>query len=315
MTQQLTEALQGGGIPVEALLGYAVISSVPDAPVRHDVLTEAWKDACLPEDLTPDKRPALGVFRSACRSVETRRHSSADIGHRTEVKVDEVVRRKDYAAYQVTRLVRDSESEVIDHPKAMRVIWTPSTGVSVEPLEQSHYDALAGLETRIRQHYSDNLGTVTGAQVREMVARVLGGIGSIPLRSHGGVVFIPARPSVPDTLSAIRDVFEAIGIPGANFITLPMVNADYERRVLEHHYTMSAIDDIDLLIAEVSKHSRSQHTVRVDTMERIARKRGELARAHRTYKDLLSSELEAVSEKIDLLDDGIDYLATREVNT
>jgi hypothetical protein len=306
-----SELLAGGQLPEELLLGYAVISTVPDAPVRHDALYAAWSDARLSLDLVPRQRDPSSVFRAACRSVETRRHTAADIEHRTEVKVDEISRSGGTASYQVTRLVRDVEGQVIEHPKAMRVTWMRGHDqLKIDPLEQDHYTALAPLAGEIQGAFSANKATITGAQVRQMIGAVLfGECSATSLRTGGGVTFVP--PEARSTLDALRSVFEKL-FDSRDLICLPMVDSDYERQAVERHYTLNAVSQIDGLITTAMGHQRSSKSVRLDTLQRMEEQQVKFSATHRKYRELLNSELELVSTKVEMLDDLLGSLAAKK---
>jgi hypothetical protein len=92
-------------------LGKIAMFTLPDEPKSGTDLVRAWGGHGLPMDFLPDKREAVHVFQSACRSVETRRANGS--AKRVEVKVDEVLHNAKECVYQITRLVRGAVRELL----------------------------------------------------------------------------------------------------------------------------------------------------------------------------------------------------------
>jgi hypothetical protein len=142
------------------------------------------------------------VFRSACRSVETRRHTAAT--KRVEVKVDEVLHNAKECVYQITRLVRDEANAVIEHPKAMTLAFDKALG-------KTHRARARGLRRAPRARGRDP-HALQGEHQDDPAqgdprrgARAAAELGAQNLRrKSGGVYFVPAEYLPTDQATRAR---------------------------------------------------------------------------------------------------------------
>jgi hypothetical protein len=229
-----------GSIP---LLGNIAMFTLPDEPQSGTKLVRAWSAHGLPLDFLPDKRTGTDVFRSAARSVETRRHTGQT--KRVEVKVDEVLHNAKECVYQITHLVRDEANAIIEHPKAMTLAFDKALGdFTVRELED--YDTLRGLEDAIRTHFKANTKTVPPKAIRGAVRELLLSIGAQNLRrKSGGVYFVPVdylptdqghsrkrQPTEP-ILDGLTEALTELFGERADFYTIPLVNDEGAREMVE----------------------------------------------------------------------------------
>src|SRR5205085_4934776 len=122
-----------------------------------------------------------------------------------EIKVDEVLNADAECVYQITRMVRDRDRKVIEHPKAMKLTFDKlgqRTGANTDPIsadlyEHTHEDALRGLEDKIRVGYQFNLTTTPGARVRAAVRNTLTEIHATKLRGASGGAYFVKRDRYP----------------------------------------------------------------------------------------------------------------------
>lgn len=306
----IADALKGGVIPAEFLLGFGLAFTVPDRAVSGVKLVRVWgMSGLLDPDLVPRKREPVDAFRVACRSVETRRRNGA--GERTtEVKVDEIVNDPHECVYQITRMVRDKDLRIIEHPKAMRVVYHKAKGtITAEPLDRSTYRLLRGLADGIRAHFEKNATKVTGYKVREAMRRTL--------EQHGATLLKPSLYFAPvdsrEVLFALRDVLDALYSNGdAGMFLFPQVNGDYEREMIEHAFTMNTGAELDEMLADVVNHQKSGQ-IRQDKLDNLFAKHANMQATIERYKGLLNTELASVDEKRGLFMEALENLYAGKV--
>jgi hypothetical protein len=310
---RVAAALRGGTIPPEFLLGYGVVFTVPDTPVPGPKLYRLWGMEGLDPDLIPQNRSPVNAFKNACRSVEQRRAApnvdgtGTPLAAQTEVKVDMVGDLPHSCSYQITHLIRDTDLRVIDHEKSMRVTYLKDSGeIFVEPLDPEHYKLLSGLEQAIRDHFDENVEKVQGSKIRGAIRAYLKQLGGTNARGgSGGFYFVPTDGL--DTLQSIRTVLSNLydDESVASLITLPIVDGDYERTLIEQRFKVNAATEINELLAEVSNYLR-KGTIRQMKLDNLIKARSGLSQSLSRYRELLNSELGEVAEKLALLDEGLE---------
>jgi hypothetical protein len=199
----------GGDITKDMILGFYALFYIPDQPVSATKLRRLWLAEGLDEKLVPKTRRAVNAFQVACRSVETRRHANGS-EKREEIKVDEVKDDANACVYQITRMVRDQDQVVIEHPKAMRITFNKdSENIKAEKLERGHAAALAGIEEDIRNHYEANAKKLPGSKIRTAIRAILDEMGATNVRKKsGGVYFCPKEGQ--GTLESLQAVLKEL---------------------------------------------------------------------------------------------------------
>ena len=120
-------------------LGKLVTYSMPDDPINGPKLVRTWAKHDLDVDDLPDQRAGFHIFQSACRSVESRRHN----GNSVEIKVDEVRHDANECVYQITRMERVKNLDVIEHHKSMTLRYDKALDtISVVELDDYERKAL-----------------------------------------------------------------------------------------------------------------------------------------------------------------------------
>jgi hypothetical protein len=285
-----------GQIP---LLGNIAMFTLPDEPQSGTKLVRAWSAHGLPLDFLPDKRTGTDVFRSAARSVETRRHTGQT--KRVEVKVDEVLHNAKECVYQITHLVRDEANAIIEHPKAMTLAFDKALGdFTVRELED--YDTLRGLEDAIRTHFKANTKTVPPKAIRGAVRELLLMLGAQNLRrKSGGVYFIPAeymepssrkRVSTEPILDGLKGALHDLYGDRADFYTIPLVNDEDARDMVRKHFTINVTQQTDELLQTVVNRVRAGkgRTVRADLVANLWNERRKIAGAIGEFTALVDLE-------------------------
>jgi hypothetical protein len=292
---------EGGAITLDMILGEVVFYTVPDAPVKVAKVRQVMESLGLETERIPEARKAVDVFQDAVRRVEGKRRNGTII----ETKVDPVMEDKSISVYQVTRLVRDTEQRVIEHPKAMRVSFDKTTHViTVEVLETEAAEALSGAEEAIRDYYAANRATLPGQKIRNTIRGYLEDLNAENLRPSGGIYFVARRHH--DELVKLRDFMAELYGDGGLFHLIPLANDETQREMLEKRFlvnTMEAIDEAMKRYADRLKDSSK--TVRKDMIEQAAKDRAALGSKIAEYRELLGFELTSVDQKVQLLDQQI----------
>lgn len=298
----------GGAITEEMILGHIVLFVVPNQPVPATKLARLWKEAGLDTGLIPEDRKAVNAFQVACRSVETRRAMNGS-AKRAEVKVDEVLNDADACIYQVTRLVRDRENRVIEHPKAMRLTFDKSDqSIKTEELEHDAFTALKGLDAEIRDHFDRNAKRVPGAKIRTTVRYLLEQMQAQNLRrGSGGVYFAPRAGH--KVLLGVKHVLDGLYGENADWHLLPCANGESEREMVARHLKLNVLEELAAKLAATREYLKSGKAMRSD---KFARERSEYQRLlalTEDYKALLGTNLAEVDESLNLLQKQLGKLA------
>lgn len=308
----LVAVTPGGDITMDHIIGWVASSRVPDRPVSGAKLLRTWAGHDLDTTLIPQDRQPVHIFQSACRSVETRRVN----GHVTEVKVDEVKQDAIECVYQVTRMVRDRENLVIDHPKAMTVAFDKkSSAISFIPRDHAAYQALKGTEDQIVEHFEKNAKTIPGAKVRNAIRDYLFILGGSNLRKKsGGLYFVPKSKESKKVLDTLGVVLEKLYGDDAELWTLPMADTDTERKLVERHFVLNvnekAEETISKAAAVLARDAKDSY-VRKDVLRNVLSERKQLGEWRDQYAALLHSEVEEANAKFSILDDQIEALVLR----
>lgn len=295
----------GGQITMDMILGFIALCQVPNAPQSVAKLRRLWLAEGLDDTLIPKQRKPVHAFQAACRSVETRRTESLKVH---EVKVDEVLENEKECVYQITRLVRNKDDKLIDHPKAMRLTFNKATGeIEADPLDKKTYRALKGLEDAVREDFERNSNRVPGAKIRRAVRATLRDQHATLIQNKG-VFFVPKAGKI--ALDSIQNVLQGLyGDSGvAEMYVIPCANDEGERQMIARHFQANVTDHIDKLLAEITMRLKSGNEVRKDRRESLVAERLRLNEAVERYRDMLDDKLLVVGEKMRYLDNGLEEL-------
>lgn len=298
----------GGAVKASMIAGYVTMFTVPDDAVGATKLLRTFAALDLDTDLLPPGRRAVNVFQTACRSVAD---SGRTNGSRVaEIVVDEIMDAPHECVYQITRRIRDRENKLIDHPKAIRVTFKKDDESMVfEPLEPSHYKALAGLEDAIREFYDKNATKVPGYKVRAVLRAYMGVMGGTNLRRKaGGVYFLPARAK--ETLDSLKAALDKLYGERSDLHTIPLVNDEGARDMIRKHFTINAVGQIDDLMAKIAEAlgGARERAIRSDFLGNVAERRREITTLKNEYSTLLEGELDDLASKIEDLDEQMEAL-------
>lgn len=295
-----------GDITTEMILGFIALVQVPNKPVSATKLRRLWMIEGLEEKLVPKQRRSADVFMAACRSIETRRGD----GTRTEeIKVDRVLESPDECVYQVTLQVRDKDHKQIDHPKAMRLTYTPADGaIKDEGMgDKKLYKDLKQLADVVRFEFDKNSSKVPGAKVRQAIRSTLAEEMATPVQNKG-VFFVPKAGR--NTLTAIQNVLGSLYGPGdqAEIAVIPLASDEPEKAMVKRNFEETVTEDLNKLIAECSMRLKSDQPVRSDRKANLVAERKRLTVGVARYEDMLDLKMDTVKEQIKLLDDALEEL-------
>ena len=293
-----------GNITMEMILGFYTLVQVPNAPVSAAKLHRLWVMEGLEERLVPQERRAVDVFMRACRSVETRREDSDRV---REIKVDRVLEAPEECVYQITLMVRDKDHRVIEHPKAMRIVYSDGNIIDEALDDKKLYKEMRSLADDIRDHFDKNSTKVPGAKVRAAIRSTLDEHHATRIQNKG-VFFVP-KPGKP-ALDSIQHILDKLYSESrmAELHLIPCANDEGERAMVARHFSANVADEIDGLLAEVSQRLKSEVPVRKDRKASLVGQRKRIGVAVEHYRDLLDTNIDLVDEKIRLLNDGLEEL-------
>jgi hypothetical protein len=303
----------GGNITLDHIMGFYTLFTIPDKPVSTSKLNRLWIAEGLPHELIPHEREAKHNFMQACRSIETRSRNTDSASKRKEIEVDPVTETPDRVVYQITSLVRDKLSEVIDHPKAMRVTYTKADQkIEFKPLDKTTGldDAeLEALAQRIQDRFDADAQMIPGARVRASVRSLMAEMGATNVRKKaGGVYFVPKDGK--STLDGLGNVLKDLWPDDeAELHLIFAANADGERDLVERHFTVNVSDEVDALMAEVADALNSEgRRIRKDRVGNILVQRRVLGEQRERYAELLGTSLDEIENNLDLLDQQLEKL-------
>lgn len=302
-------AVKSGTVTLKMLSGVATLFGVPNKAIDGATLKREWTAEGLNPKLIPDARQAVHVFMAAASSVATgKRGSPTD--RDVEISADLVSHDSTSCVYQITRLVRDRAAQVIDHPKAMTLVFDKATqDISCIPRDPESYLALSGIEEQVREHFQAHTTKVEGSKVRNAVRQTLVESSGTSLRGEsGGAYFIPIKHY--GTVESLQNVLERL-YPDTPCMTVwPVLNTDATRRLIEQHHTIDVREAAEKMVADIHNRMANDGTQRMrrDYVANRINERVTLGRKVREYEALLGGEIAAVNEAMEMLDDQIDKL-------
>lgn len=312
--------MDGTKVKRDKVLGVITISTIPETPVSGSLLKKEWSKEGLDPKLIPDVRKAADTFAQACRSVETRRANGTN-GQQVEVKVDEVSNGPDERIYQITRMVRDQAKQVIDHPKAMKIVLDKAAAeagakaadcIDVQPLDKATFGVLKGLADKVLAYFDKNRTTVPGQKIRNAVRDYFHILGAENMRRNsGGVYFVPT--SGVDTLESLQRVVEALYGGAADLHFWPQLNTKGAQDAVGKHHAINVVNECDEMIATITERLKKKGKVRKDLLTNLMQRRRELGARRKQYVEILGGEQQALAAHFETLDDQIDKLMEQAV--
>lgn len=293
------------------VMGYFTMFSVPDQFVSVSKLGRAWASQGLPSNLIPHSRAAVDTFKNACRSAETRRAGSAN--RVTEVKVDQVQEDNSECVYQVTYMVRDTTQRVIEHPKAMRVVFDKHQEViDFDTLSKRYEQALIPLQEAIQAHYDANAEKVPSHKVRHAIRALMTQIGAVNVRRKaGGIYFVP-KSGRTDVDSLVK-VLDYLYDDEAEAHLIPCASDKYQQEMVQRHFELSVSSEVDETISRVAeKLIGGSRKMRHDAVGNLFARRMELGKLRDKYAAMVGDDLATTNAKLELLDEQLRQLVEKQ---
>jgi hypothetical protein len=298
-------------------LGYLTWFSVPDESIGLRKLKSQLAVQGLPPTLAPKDTKAIHTFKRAMREQEGRRRQGDII---TDTAVAQVTETAWECVYQIARVKRDLEDQVVDYPKALRVTFVKADEeIKFKPLgEVPRADALE-MMSDIQDFYDKNNTKVTGARVRGIVRnylrsepdeqRTIDGLGGENLRGKaGGIYFIPAEHV--EQLKALSSMLEEL-YPGRAYLhAVPMADGASQREIIRRHHIANTRQEIMEAIGEAKSllSADRERALRSDVVANKWAQFRQIQRRAARYNELLKDEQDEITDAATILNKQLDRL-------
>ena len=299
---------------IEQVLGHLVFYGLPETRINYTDLTRAWQtQPLLDRGLLPREPTAAVVFTAACRSLETKRGGGAG---RVEVKVDEALRTPDEVVMQVTFLVRDKSSRLVEHPKAVR--FTLNRHLATIRAERlgggSHHNLTTAdgepvlvpdaqeLIDRVRAYFTQHNQSVGSDVFRAMVRNQLRASSAESVRESGGVYFVPRRHR--PILDALAAIVADLTVGRGEFHRIPLADDTEQRAMVRRHFVTNCVGELDRQIGQLGQVLRARvegAPVGDKAVATLIRDANRLRGVQTEYADLLHDELGELDARTQLL--------------
>jgi hypothetical protein len=243
----------------------------------------------LDEDQLPPEVRRVDKFRTVTSNA---RHRYDVTNGRAELYVEEI----SYDPEQVTRHVMrrvtlDGQQSSLDHVATLRFIrggrtanqrrtrndqWKPAILTRVKEPDRSEVEAFI---ERIRDEYDEGADGLDSTALRGVVRRYLNSLCGVPLRSTGGIYFVPAGHET--TIAGLSEVIARIDSPGCSLDYIPYEGSDHHRSIVEQALASEIADTAGTIARAAEVRLRSAST------------RGKLAPTQ--YAELRERYAEAIS--------------------
>lgn len=312
-TKGLVGMTPGGAITEDHIAGEYFWYSISDEMVSLARVKRAFDEAGLDTDKLPKARRAEHVAQEACRLVE----GTSNNGHRVEIRAEQVLRNKDELVYQITKHVQDKDNRVIDHPKALRVIFDmKAESLSFEPIDRTSRGEVRSLEDRIREHYERNSTKIPGHKLRTILRHYVEGVGAENMRKSGGIYFLLSQVKQSDGsvldgrdfLTRITAMLTAVyGTPDIHRV--PCVNDEGQRAWIKRKFIENCADDLedyrDRLLDLVRDKDKRTRGFRQDMIHNLIEQRKAIDTRRERFAEVLQDELGELNTNMELADKAL----------
>jgi hypothetical protein len=298
-------------------VGYVTWFSVPDEPVALRSLRRELISHGLPKELAPKDTKAIHAFKRIMAEQDGRHREN---GHYRENVVKMVTETPENVVYQVSTTVRDLKDQVIDFPKAVRVIFIKrEETIRFNKLHDVDRREAMPIQEAIEEAYEANLSKVTGAKVRTIVRNYLSstpdeergvvGLNGENLRERaGGIYFVPAKYS--DDLENLAAMLDKLYHGKAFLHMIPMADTASAREIIRRHHQANALDELKTAIKKVSALSgpERERSARSDAIANGFANYHSIQRRVAEYREILGEELEEAEDLSKMLRKKLDRL-------
>lgn len=301
----------GSKVDPDSILGFLTMYSIPDRMVDYRDVAKQWATHGLPanmpgntnDKILPKVAKPIDTFQLACSSVATKRvRGAAD-----EVLTQRAFLSTEECVYQITHSVRDAANKIVEHPKAMSVTFvTNGERITVERREE--YDALASLEQTIRDRFKEYKGQIAGGKIRTGVRRIIVEILGGTNYMGKGIYMVP-KAGLKE-LESIKLALHGLYGDDAHVSLIPMIDTKGNREDLARFHTDDIRERSEALIGTMAEKIREGGTVRRDMFENVVKEARALKEQRTRVLELVGNETQAVEERMKIVSDQIDKLAT-----
>jgi hypothetical protein len=248
--------------PVEYVDGKRTVLPVT---VSSSDLRKWFEEFDLDTDQLPPEVRRVDKFRTVTTNA---RHRYEVTNGRAELFVEEI----SYDPEQVTRHVMrrvtlDGQPSTIDHVATLRFIrggrtathrrtrsdqWKPAIMSRVQEPDRSQVEAFIA---RIRAEYDEGADALDSTALRAVVRRYLSSLCGVPLRSNGGIYFVPDGNA--GVVTALSEVIGRIGSPGCSLDHIPYQSDEHHRRIVEQALTTEIVDTAGTITRAAEARMRS----------------------------------------------------------
>lgn len=315
---RLKDVMAVSGTDLRAL-GFLSWFSVPDEPVGLRKLKKTLTVHGLPPTLAPKDSKAINVFKRALREQEGKHR--LDDGRIRENIVGLVVETPRDCVMQVSTTLRDQAEQVIDYPKALRVIFNKETEeIRFNPLGGVKRSEVLEVMDAIEAFYEANSSKVTGAKVRGIVRNYLKsspdeqrdveGLSGENLRGRaGGIYFIPVKHQ--GELEALQGFLSELYPDDRAYLHMvPLADTASEREIIRRHHIANAKEELEEAIKDARNLIRADRdrSARSNVVAHHWAKYHAMLRRSADYRNILEEDVEEIEQQREILKKQLDKL-------
>lgn len=319
-TQGLVALTPGGPITDDMLAGYYVIYSIGEEAIPLARVKKAFADHNLDGSRLPKGRRPEHVMQDACTKAQ-RIHVN---GHKEEIRAQQIGRNKDFLMYQLTRHVHDLANRVIEHPKALRVLYSfDDSTLSFEPLDGADMTDVQSIADEIQTYYDAHQAVLPGRGLRTIIRHYIEAAGgefirdgayfltkttpltqNSKLRDHHGDAIDAA-----EFIASVRGALAQIYKTEPEFHPIPCVADEGQKAFLRRKFMENAAEDLkefrDTCVDLVKGKDDRIRGFRRDLRDRLVSQRTEIDERRARFAEVLGDTLEELDRDMQLADKAL----------
>jgi hypothetical protein len=316
--KNLVAVTPGGDITEDMLAGAYMWYSIPDRMMSIATVRRAVKEVGLDLSRFPTDRRPEHVAQEACRQVEGVHQN----GKRTEIHAEQVVRDADAMIYQITKHVQDKDERVINHPKALRVIFDIKKGVlEFQPFDGADKSEVQDLIDTITDHFEKNSTKMPGHKLRTILRHYIEAVGGENVRGQsGGVYFLAKKLGTPALeIDGLEFSAKIVALLTALYKTpdthvVKCVNDEGERAYLKRKFIENCSEDLEdyreKLLELVRTKGDRKRGFREDMRANLIEQRKAIDARRARFADILQDELGELDRNMKLADSALKKFLT-----
>lgn len=279
-------------------LGQLTWFGVTETTVRHADLAAKLEARGL-HDFIPAAPKDDDVFRRTFFNGQ-RRHYETDDPEVMENHLLRQVGRKDGVI--VKRIVIetvDTSGHKLGYREAIDIRFDSSkpSEILVKPLGDDEDSRAWELASTLGAEYHAARGCVDARAVRDIIRQVLAACMAVPVRTGGGVYFVPMdRIAMLDSLEAV-----AAELPDCMVHSLPLIDDKRQRDMLQRAVEAETVDEIDRIVEEIAAIVKSGKKVSTRQWGAFAARHRAVTSRTKEYSGLLEQTLEQTDDRLRIL--------------